>query len=116
VMGAALAGTGIVRPGMIVQALAVMINIVLAPVLIAGWGTGLALGVAGGGLASSVAVVMGVLMMWIYFRRLERYVGFDPAQIRPQLRQWKRILNVGLPAGGGLAIIFRCVGAICYAL
>ena len=43
VMGSALSGTGIVRPGMIVQALAVMINIALAPVLITGWGTGLAL-------------------------------------------------------------------------
>jgi putative MATE family efflux protein len=116
VMGAALSGTGIVRPGMIVQALAVMINIALAPVLIAGWGTGLALGVAGAGLASSVAVLMAVLMMWIYFRRLERYVGFNPAQIRPQLRQWKRILNVGLPAGGEFAIIFLWMGVIYYAL
>jgi len=116
VMGAALSGTGIVRPGMIVQALAVTINIVLAPVLIAGWGTGYPLGVAGAGLASSIAVLMGVLMMWIYFRRLERYVGFDPAQIRPQLRQWKRILNVGLPAGGEFAIIFLWMGVIYYAL
>jgi Na+-driven multidrug efflux pump len=59
---------------------------------------------------------MGVLMMWIYFRRLERYVGFDFAQIRPQLRQWKRILNVGLPAGGEFAIIFLWMGVIFYAL
>jgi putative MATE family efflux protein len=116
VMGAALSGTGIVRPGMVVQALAVLINIALAPVLITGWGTGLALGVAGAGLASSVAVLMGVLMMWIYFRRLERYVGFDCAQIRPQFRQWKRILNVGLPAGGEFAIIFIWMGVIYYAL
>jgi putative MATE family efflux protein len=116
VMGAALSGTGIVRPGMIVQALAVTINIALAPVLIAGWGTGLALGVAGAGLASSIAVLMGVLMMWIYFRRLERYVGFDLAQIRPQFRQWKRILDVGLPAGGEFAIIFLWMGVIYYAL
>jgi putative MATE family efflux protein len=116
VMGAALSGTGIVRPGMIVQALAVTINIVLAPVLIAGWGTGYPLGVAGAGLASSIAVLMGVLMMWIYFRRLERYVGFAPAQIRPQFRQWKRILDVGLPAGGEFAIIFLWMGVIYYAL
>lgn len=116
VMGAALSGTGIVRPGMIVQALAVTINILLAPVLIAGWGTGVALGVAGAGLASSIAVLMGVLMMWIYFRRLERYVGFAPAQIRPQFRQWKRILDVGLPAGGEFAIIFLWMGVIYYAL
>ena len=43
VMGSALRGTGIVRPTMIVQAATVIVNIVLAPVLIAGWGTGLAL-------------------------------------------------------------------------
>ena len=116
VMGAALSGTGIVRPGMIVQALAVTINIALAPVLIAGWGTGVALGVAGAGLASSVAVLMGVLMMWFYFRRLERYVGFEPVQIRPQLRQWKRILDVGLPAGGEFAIVFIWMGVIYYVL
>ena len=112
VMGAALSGTGIVRPGMIVQAIAVTINIVLAPVLIAGWGTGYPLGVAGAGLASSIAVLMGVLMMWIYFRRLERYVGFAPAQIRPQFRQWKRILDVGLPAGGEFALMFVYMGVI----
>ena len=99
VMGAALRGTGIVRPTMMVQALAVILNIALAPVLIAGWGTGRALGVAGAGLASSVAVGIAVLMLWMYFRRLERYVGVDPAQLRPRVRQWKRILNIGLPAG-----------------
>jgi Na+-driven multidrug efflux pump len=47
VMGAALRATGIVRPSMLVQALAVIINIALAPVLIAGWDTGGAFGVAG---------------------------------------------------------------------
>ena len=116
VMGAALSGTGIVRPSMVVQALAVIVNIALAPVLISGWGTGHALGVAGAGLASSIAVAIGVMMMWIYFRRLERYVGFDPAQIRPQLRHWKRILDVGLPAGGEFAIIFVWMGVIYYVL
>src|SRR4051794_413678 len=92
VMGAALRGTGIVRPTMMVQALAVIINIALAPVLIAGWGTGRALGVAGAGLASSVAVAIGVLILWMYFRKLERYVGVDPTQLRPRARQWGRIL------------------------
>src|SRR3954453_169372 len=88
VMGSALRGTGIVQPTMIVQALAVAINIVLAPILIAGWGTGYALGVAGAGLASSVAIMAGVGMLWMYFHRLERYVGIDRAQWRPQLTQW----------------------------
>ncbi|MGH6709005.1 MAG: MATE family efflux transporter [Bradyrhizobium sp.] len=116
VMGAALRGTGIVRPTMIVQISVVMINIALAPVLISGWGTGRPLGVAGAGLASSIAMLFAVLMLWIYFRRLERYVGVDRAQLRPRFREWQRILNVGLPAGGEFAIIFIWMGVIYYAL
>jgi putative MATE family efflux protein len=116
VMGSALRATGIVRPSMLVQALAVIINIALAPVLIAGWGTGRAFGVAGAGLASSIAVLIAVLMLFVYFQKLERYVGFDPAQWRPQLRQWQRILNVGLPAGGEFALIFAWMAVIYYVL
>src|SRR5882762_9439448 len=116
VMSSALRGTGIVRPTMIVQAVAVGINIVLAPVLIAGWGTGRALGVAGAGLASSIAVVIGVAMMWIYFRKAEHYVTIDRALWRPRMTQWKRILNIGLPAGGEFAIMFVYMAVIYYAL
>ena len=45
-MGSALRGTGIVRPTMVVQMLSVVVNAILAPILIAGWGTGRPLGVA----------------------------------------------------------------------
>jgi len=116
VMASALRGTGIVRPTMIVQALAVAINIILAPVLVAGWGTGRAFGVAGAGLASSIAVLLGVVMLWRYFHRLERYVAVDRRLWRPQLAQWKRILNIGLPAGGEFAILFVYMAVIYYAL
>ena len=116
VMGAALRATGIVRPTMLIQVFAVIINIALAPVLIAGWGTGYAFGVAGAGLASSIAVFLGVLMLFAYFQRVERYVGFVPAQWRPQFPEWRRILNVGLPAGGEFAIIFVWMGVVYYVL
>ena len=116
VMASALRGTGIVRPTMIVQAVTVIINILLAPVLIAGWGTGRPLGVGGAGLASSIAVMIGVAMMWIYFRRSEHYVTIDRALWRPQMTQWKRILNIGLPAGGEFAIMFVYMAVIYYAL
>jgi putative MATE family efflux protein len=116
VMGAALRATGIVRPTMLIQMLVVILNIALAPVLIAGWGTGHALGVAGAGLASSIAVFTAVLLLFGYFHKFERYVRFAPAQWSPQLRHWKRILNVGLPAGGEFAIIFVWMGVIYYVL
>ena len=46
-MGAALRGVGNFRPGMVVSTATVVINMVLAPFLIFGWGTGRAFGVAG---------------------------------------------------------------------
>lgn len=116
VMGSALRGTGIVRPTVIVQAVTVIINMLLAPILISGWGTGLALGVAGAGLASTIAVAIGVAMMWIYFHRYEHYVAINSALWRPQLAQWKRILGIGLPAGGEFAIIFLNMAVIYFAL
>jgi putative MATE family efflux protein len=112
VMGSGLRGTGIVKPTMVVQALTVVLNAVLAPILIAGWGTGIALGVAGAGLASSLSVAAGVVLMTGYFVRLERYVGFDVSQWRPRLETWKKLLNIGLPAGGEFLFIGVYTGVI----
>ena len=105
-MGQALRGTGIVKPGMVVQLLTVGLNIVLAPVLIAGWGTGVPMGVAGAGLASTIAMAVGVLMLTTYFLKLEHYVGFDSSQWKPRLAYCKRILNIGFPAGGEFFVMF----------
>src|SRR5690606_19998705 len=87
-MGSALRGTGIVKPTMVIQALTVVLNTLLAPVLIAGWGTGWSLGVAGAGLASSISVAAGVAMLTFYFVKLEKYVFFVPALWRPDLAAW----------------------------
>jgi MATE family, multidrug efflux pump len=109
-MSAALRGTGIVQPTMTVQILTVLLNVVLAPVLIAGWGTGHPLGVAGAGLASTIAIAAGVLMLTLYFTKLEKYVGFHSEQWQPNLVYWKRILNIGLPAGGEFFVMFLSMG------
>ncbi len=106
VMGSALRGTGIVQPAMVVQVLTVVLNAVLAPVLIAGWITGHPLGVAGAGLASSLAVAVGVALLAFYFFRLEKYVAYRPAFLRPQLATWGRLMRIGLPAGGEFALMF----------
>jgi putative MATE family efflux protein len=112
VMGSALRGTGIVKPTMVVQAFTVLLNTVLAPVLIAGWGTGYAMGVAGAGLASTLSIIVGVVLLGLYFVKLEKYVGFRGELWRPQLAVWKRMLNVGLPAGGEFALLFVYMGVI----
>jgi putative MATE family efflux protein len=111
-LGSALRGTGIVKPTMVVQVLTVVLNTILAPILIAGWLTHHPLGTAGAGLASSLAVAFGVVFLWIYFARLEHYVKIDARQWAPQGPVIRRILNVGLPAGGEFFMMFVILGAI----
>ncbi|MEZ5928205.1 MAG: MATE family efflux transporter [Parvularculaceae bacterium] len=115
VMGSALRGTGVVKPTMIVQLLSVLSNIILAPILIAGWGTGHPLGVAGAGLATTLSVIVAVIALTLYFRRLEHYVGFHASKLRPRLAVWGRMLAIGLPSGGEFALMFVYM-AIIYAI
>ncbi len=111
-MGAALQGTGIVRPTMLVQLVSVLANVALTPVLVAGWGTGEAMGVAGAGLASSIAALIGLTLMTVYFFRLERYVSFRPRSWRPRFDVLGRMLAVGAPSGGEFALLFVYMAAI----
>lgn len=111
-MGSALRGTGIVQPTMIVQIVTVVLNIVFAPILIAGWGTGVPMGVAGAGLASTLAIAIAVGLLGVYFFRLEKYVGFHHEMWKPRLDSWKRMLAIGLPAGGEFLLLFVFMGVI----
>jgi putative MATE family efflux protein len=115
-MGSALRGTGIVQPTMIVQVLTLVINTILAPVLIAGWGIGRPMGVAGAGLASTIAIIVGVVLLSYYFVRLEKYVSFHKEQWQPRVAVWKRMLTVGLPAGGEFALMFLFTAVTYWAL
>ena len=111
-MGSALRGTGIAKPTMLVQMVTVLLNALLAPILIAGWLTHKPFGIAGAGLASSISIAVGVVMMYGYFVRLEKFVGLDPTMLRPRLDAWKRILRIGLPPGGEFALMFIYIGVI----
>ena len=111
-MGSALRGTGIVKPTMMVQMLTVILNTVLAPVLISGWGTHHPLGAAGAGLASSIAIGCGVVFLWVYFARLEHYVALHRQLWAPRWSVIRCILNVGLPAGGEFFMLFVILGAV----
>lgn len=98
-MFATLRATGMVRPTMILQIVAVMVNVVLAPVLIVGWGTGKPMGAAGAGLASSIATVVGVVLCIWYFHTHEKYVAMQRDQMRVQWPVWGRLTLIGLPIG-----------------
>jgi putative MATE family efflux protein len=104
-MGSALRGTGNFKPGMVVQSATVVLNMILAPFLIFGWGTGVAFGVAGAAVSTLVAVVVGIVWLGLYFVKRTAYLHFVPAQWKPQLPLWSQMLKIGLPAGAEFALM-----------
>ena len=109
-----LRGAGIARPGMIVQVATVGLNIVLAPILIAGWGTHHPLGVAGAGLATSLSVAAGVVLLSRYLRQLGGIVSLSGLP-RPDRAILSTMLRIGLPAGGEF-VIMVLLNSVNYAL
>jgi putative MATE family efflux protein len=103
-MGAALRGIGLFKPGMIVQTATIIINIVLAPILIFGWGIGRAYGVAGAALATLIAIAIGTVWLLRYFGPAH-YLRFVFADWRPRFALWRDMLKIGLPAGAEFALM-----------
>jgi putative MATE family efflux protein len=103
-MGSALRAIGNFKPGMIVSTTTVIINMVLAPFLIFGWGTGYAFGVAGAAISSLIAIIIGLVWLGTYFISKDAYLHFVVADWKPRFATWKRMLAIGLPTGFEFAI------------
>ena len=96
-MSAALRATGNFKPGMLVSSVTVVLNMVIAPFLIFGWGPGIRMGVAGAAVASLIAIAVGVLWLATWFVKPHGYLRFEAASMRPALDRWRRMLAVGVP-------------------
>lgn len=116
VMIAGLRGVGVVKPTMMVQLVSVIINIILTPILVSGWLTGLPLGVVGAGLSSSLAAVVGFVLLLVHFKRTPGYLTIELKRLRPDVAVWKKILAIGLPTGGEFFIMFAYMAIIFAAL
>ena len=104
-MSAALRGIGDFRTGMIVQTASIAVNIVLTPILVFGWGTGVAFGVGGSSLATLLSVVAGTGWFVWYFRPSRSYLGLSASLLGPRVALWRRMLKIGAPAGGEFALM-----------
>jgi putative MATE family efflux protein len=113
-MSAALRGIGLFKPGMIVQTATVIINIVLAPIFIFGWGIGHAFGVKGAAIATFIAIAIGTAWLLRYFKPSD-YLHFTIGDWKPRLAVWRDMLRIGLPAGaefGLMAVYLALVYAV----
>jgi putative MATE family efflux protein len=98
-MSAALRAIGNFKTGMIVSTVTVLLNMILAPFLIFGWGTGHAFGVAGAAISSLVAIFIGIVWLAAYFLAKKSILHFVLHEWTPRFPLWRRMLAIGLPAG-----------------
>src|SRR3546814_8710145 len=105
----------LVRTASIAQLVTVALNMVLAPVLIFGWGSGHPLGVAGASLATLISVAIGVIGLLAHVLRRTHFLIADRRAWRPEPRSWSRLVPLGIPSGlelGLMAFYMVCVMAM----
>jgi putative MATE family efflux protein len=105
-LSVALRASGVVGIPMAVQSGSVLLNVILAPVLIAGWLTGHPFGVAGAGMASTIAVAAGMIAIAVLFTRIQSHIDLNVRHWKPRLDVWKRIAFIGAPAAGEFLMMF----------
>lgn len=111
-IGSALRAAGVVRPTMLIQSGTVLLNAILAPVLIAGWGSGLPLGTFGAGLASSLAALVGFVgAVWV-FGRVQTLMTGPLRLARPDRVVLSRIVGIGLPSSAEFLLMFLTMGIV----
>lgn len=101
-----LRGAGVTMPTMILQTATVLINAALAPVLIAGIGTGVSLGAAGAGWATTISAVIGLVGIVLMFPRVQSYLRLHLNRLKPKFEAWKRIIFIGLPTSIEFLLMF----------
>ncbi|HRP12348.1 MAG TPA: MATE family efflux transporter, partial [Terricaulis sp.] len=111
-MISSLRGAGVVREVMVLQTATVLLNVALAPVLIVGWGTGIALGAFGAGLASSIASTAGLIALVLLFPRVQKYLRLHWDALKPRFDAWKRIAFIGFPTSLEFLMMFVVFGVI----
>ncbi|MBN2450684.1 MAG: MATE family efflux transporter [Lentisphaeria bacterium] len=75
-----------------------LINLILDPLLIFGWGGFPALGVQGAAIATVLSQMLGALVCYVMLRRHHRGISVRRGDIRPDWPLLRRLWGIGLPS------------------
>lgn len=112
VLSATFRGIGVVTAPMLIFTFTIVLDVAFAIVLIPGRGFIPALGVDGAGLASTLSLVIGCILMVGYFRRTEPDIPIRRRLWVPQFSTWRRIFVLGLPAAAELTLMFLSMSVV----
>lgn len=96
--GSVLRGLGDTVTPLVIGAANNVVNVILDPFLIFGWGIFPELGAAGAALAGLISLGVGALGCYIGMRRKIAGLNIEPADFRPDRSLLRRIFRVGVPA------------------
>lgn len=102
---AALRGSGDTRTPMRVMAVVNGVNIVVAYTLINGLGPFPAMGVAGSALGAALGRTTGCVMVLLILLKGKAVLKLNATDLRIDMVQLRRIINVGIPAGMELLVM-----------
>jgi putative MATE family efflux protein len=95
--GCLRAAGDMVRPVVAMISCAVL-NVVLDPILIFGWGPIPAYGMPGAAMATVIARALGAGASLLFLHYRYRLIDWDWPHLRPLLHSWKNIVVLGIPA------------------
>lgn len=111
-INATLRGLGLTVAPMAIGVLIIIGDAVFAFLLIPGHAFIPAFGLAGAGAASTLSIAVGLVVLWIYFHRTEPNVITSRSLQQPRRDVWRRIFDIGLPAGAELVLMFLSIAVI----
>ncbi|MBN2685318.1 MAG: MATE family efflux transporter [Pontiellaceae bacterium] len=91
------AGGDMIRPLLVMTTCALM-NVILDPILIFGWGPFPEMGMRGAALATIIARSVGMITSFSFLHFRSRLVAWKLPRISEMLHSWKEILTLGIPA------------------
>lgn len=116
ILSATFRGIGIVTGPTVVLTLTILLDAAFAAVLIPGLGFIPALGVKGAGVAGTLSLAIGSILMLAYCRRSEPDIAIQRKLLAPQLSVWRRISSVGLPAATELTLMFLMMSVVYFVI
>lgn len=94
----AIRATGDTKTPAILMMCTAILNIILDPIFIFGWGVFPAMGIRGAAIATAISYFCALVMAFYFLHFREGMITFEKIRLKPLFQSWRTILAIALPA------------------